>query len=200
MPAFTRKEMEDMMRRWLEANRNAEKEGNWKKHLGPLYTDDAVYRWNVGPHEEFYARGRKEIEEVALGYQMEGFQNWNYPYDAVIIDERRGEVVCFWRQVAPAVRDDGSPYEVAGIGGSWFTYAGKFKWSGQRDFFDFANVKALLFELAGDGRLDAPVKRKIHLQAMGSLLPGHERIRPKPGLLKRMKNYLVMLRIALLGK
>jgi hypothetical protein len=36
--------------------------------------------------------------------------------------------------------------------------------------------------------------------AKGQLLPGHERLRKPPGLLKKIKGLLVMLRIALLDK
>ncbi|MEY3759330.1 MAG: hypothetical protein RIR39_821, partial [Pseudomonadota bacterium] len=67
MAAYPRAELEEMVERWLQANRDAEKEGNWPKYLGAMYTDDAEYRWNIGPNEEFVARSRKEIEEWALG-------------------------------------------------------------------------------------------------------------------------------------
>lgn len=200
MAAFPRSELEEMVERWLEANRKAEKEGNWPKHLGPMYTDDAEYRWNMGENEEFVARSRKQIEEWALGVQMEGFEQWQYPYDRILIDEKQGEVVGFWRQVAPAKRDDGSSYEVEGVGGSWFRYAGDYKWDWQRDFFDLGNVKALLFELAADGKLDPAVKKKIGQLAKGQLLPGHERIRKKPGIVKKFKGLLAMIRIAIIGK
>ena len=84
MPEFPREELEEMVARWLEANKKAEQEGNWAKHLGPFYTDDAEYRWNMGPNEEFVARGRRQIEEWALGVQMQGFEDWSYPYDRML--------------------------------------------------------------------------------------------------------------------
>ncbi len=199
MAGYPRAELEEMVQRWLEANRKAEQDGDWAKHLGAMYTDDAEYRWNIGPNEEFVARGRKQIEEWALGAQMEGFEKWQYPYGKIIIDEKLGEVIGFWTQVAPAKRSDGSNYEVAGIGGSWFRYAGDFKWGWQRDFFDLGNVKALLFELAADGQLDPEVRNKISKLAKGHLLPGHERIREQPGIWKRIKGVLVMVQIALFG-
>jgi len=178
MAAYPRAELEEMVERWLQANRDAEKEGNWPKYLGAMYTDDAEYRWNIGPNEEFVARSRKEIEEWALGVQMEGFEEWRYPYHRILIDEKQGEVIGLWRQVSPALREDGTHYEVAGIGGSWFRYGGNYKWEWQRDFFDLGNVKALFFEL----------------------LPGHERLRERPGLLKKLKGFMVMVRIALFNK
>jgi hypothetical protein len=200
MAEFPRAELEEMVARWLAANRQSEQDGNWAKHLGAMYTDDAEYRWNIGPNEEFVARGRKQIEEWALGAQMEGFEQWRYPYHRILIDQKLGEVIGLWRQVAPALREDGSHYEVEGIGGSWFRYGGDFKWSWQRDFFDLGNVKALLFELAADGKLDPAVKKKISRLAKGQPLPGHKRIRENPGLLKKVKGLLSMIKIVLLGK
>ncbi len=200
MAKYPREELEEMLRRWLEANRKAEQAGNWAQHLGGFYTDDAEYRWNVGPNEEFVALGREQIEKWALGVQMQGFEDWSYPYEKILIDEKQGEVIGFWRQVAPAKRQDGSDYEVAGIGGSWFRYGGNYKWCWQRDFFDLGNVKALLFELAADGKLEPAVKQKISKLAKGQLLPGHRRLRQAPGLGKKLKGWVCMLRIALLGR
>lgn len=199
MTAHSRDELEEMMARWLAANREAEREHNWSKHLGPFFTDDAIYRWNVGPNEEFFARGRKEIEEVALGFHMKGFENWAYTYDDVIIDEKQGQVIGMWRQVSPFEREDGTPYEIAGVGGSWFRYGGDFKWNWQRDFFDLGNAKAIFFELAGADKLNPVVRQKIHKQARGELLPGHEHLRPEPSKLRKARDFLAMVRIAVLG-
>src|SRR5262245_14779781 len=98
-PAFrtSRSELEEMVKRWLDANRRAEETGDWKTTLGAHYTDDAEYRWEVGADEHFIARGVDDIREVAIGYQMDGFRGWKYPYDRVIIDEVQGDVVAFWR-------------------------------------------------------------------------------------------------------
>ena len=200
MAEYPRAELEEMVERWLAANRKAEQDENWAKHLGAMYTEDAEYRWNIGPNEEFVARGRKQIEEWALGAQMEGFEQWQYPYHRILIDEKQGEVIGLWNQVAPALREDGSHYEVEGVGGSWFRYAGNYKWEWQRDFFDLGNVKALLFELAADGKLDPAVKKKISRLAKGQSLPGHERIRENPGLIKKARGLFAMLKIVLFGK
>ncbi|MDH3200427.1 MAG: hypothetical protein OEM15_05985 [Myxococcales bacterium] len=85
------------------------------------------------------------------------------------------------------------------MGGSWFKYAGDFKWSWQRDFFDFGNAKAIFFELAGAGHLNSTIKEKIHRQARGEMLPGHERLRKEPGRLEKLKNFQALVRIALFG-
>jgi len=42
MPSFSREEMEEMVRRWSQANQDAKRDGDWVKHLGPLCTPDAV--------------------------------------------------------------------------------------------------------------------------------------------------------------
>jgi len=198
MPAFPRKELEEMVERWLEANRQAEKEGDWKP-LSDFYTQDAVYSWNMGPNQEFHAQGRQEIRDIALGYHMEGFEDWKYPYHDVIIDEKRGIVIAFWHQQAPATRDT-SPLQVDGISGSWFEYAGNYQWRWQRDFFDLGNVKSLMFEMAGAGKLNATIKQKIREQAQGRLLPGTQRIRPEPSVCAKVQNFLAMIKIVLIGR
>ncbi|HHH30519.1 MAG TPA: nuclear transport factor 2 family protein [Polyangiaceae bacterium] len=201
MSGYPREELEEMMRRWLAANARAEAEGDWKRHLGPMYTDDAEYRWNVGPNEAFEAIGKAQILDWALGEQMQGFETWRYPYGKVLIDETQGEIVAFWKQIAPAKRADGSDYEVAGVGGSHFRYAGDYKWSWQLDFFDFGNVMALFMELAADGKLEDTVKRKIQRVARGHGLAGHSKIRPgADSLLRKLEGGLAMARIVLLGR
>ena len=198
---YSRAELQQTMDGWLEANRRAEAAGDWITYLGPFYTDDAVYRWNVGPNEEFVARGRKEIEEVAIGYQMKGFDGWSYPYEKVLIDEKLGELVAFWRQVAPVKRADGSDYEVAGAGGSWFKYGGDGKWSEQRDFFDLGNVIALFGELAADGHLSPVIKQKIQQKVSSkTLLPGHRHLRPPPSLADKVRHGAALAKLFLLGK
>ena len=55
------------------------------------------------------AVGRDEIREVALGLEMGGLDGWDYPYQEILIDERKGQVVGFWKQIADATRADGTP-------------------------------------------------------------------------------------------
>jgi hypothetical protein len=165
--------MEEMVRRWVAAAERADAERDWAGNLGPFYTDDAFYGWNVGPREEFEAHGKQQISEWALGLEMEGLDGWVYPYQRVLIDEKQGEVLAFWKQVAPHTRPDGSTYEVRGLGGSWFRYAGDYKWCWQMDFFDFGNVSALFVELIQAGHLSDPLKRRLERAAAGELPPGH---------------------------
>lgn len=171
MPAYPRAELEEMVQRWLDANRKAEEVGDWRP-MAELYTEDATYGWNFGPKEEFMAVGRDEIRDLALGEEMRGLDGWQYPYEEILIDEAKGHVVGFWRQIADAKRADGTAYEVAGIGGSWFRYGGNFQWSWQRDWFDFGNAAALFMEMMTDGTLSQGMTERMERTAAGSL-PGH---------------------------
>ena len=101
------------------------------------------------------AVGREEIREIALGLEMAGLEGWTYPYQKVLIDEQQGEVLGLWKQVADATKADGTNYEIAGLGGSWFRYGGNFQWSWQRDFFDVGNAGAIFMAMIGDGTLAA---------------------------------------------
>jgi len=176
--AYPRAELEEMVQRWLDTNRKAEAESNWKL-LGELYTDDATYGWNLGPTGEFMAVGKKEIEEIALGREMGGLDGWTYPYQEVLIDEVKGQVIGLWKQIADAKRADGSTYEVAGVGGSWFRYAGDYKWSWQRDFFDFGNAAATFIEMMKDGTLSEGMTKRMERVAAGDL-PGHYKLGDAP--------------------
>ncbi len=197
---FRRAELEEMMARWLDAHERAEQTGDWKNNLGAHYTDDAEYRWDLGPDETFIARGVAQIREVAVGYQMEGFQNWSYPYHRVVIDDAKGEIVGFWRQISPFKRPDGTLYEVPGLAGSWFRYAGNFKWSHQQDFFDLGCVIATLRDLAGAGLLPAPLKKKMQMLARGQRMPGHSARPGRASQVEKLRGNLALARIALLGR
>jgi SnoaL-like domain len=178
MAEFPRQELEDMVQRWLDANRRCEEQGDWRP-LAELYTPDATYGWNFGPREEFMAVGRDEIRDLALGLEMAGLDGWTYPYEEMLIDDRKGQVLGLWRQVADARRPDGGGYDVAGIGGSWFRYAGNWMWSWQRDFFDFGNAAALFVEMLGDGTLSEGMTKRMERVAAGSL-PGHYELGKAP--------------------
>ena len=171
MPPFPYQEMQEMVQRWLEGNRRAQEAGDWRP-LADMYTEDATYGWNLGPHEEFMAVGRHEIRDVALGLEMGGLDGWTYPYQRVLIDPEVGEVIGLWKQIAGARRPDGSPYEVAGLGGSWFRYAGRWQWSWQRDFFDVGNATALFVEMIQAGTLSEGMRRRVERAAGGGSLPG----------------------------
>ncbi len=168
MPPFPREEIEEMMRRWVEANDRAGDTGDWSP-MADFYTEDALYTWNNGDKYEFVARGRKQIGDWVFGTEMEGLEHWVYPYVRVLIDEAQGEVVGFWRQVAPEKDPEGTFYEIGGTGGSWFRYAGNYQWGWQRDFFDHANAGAVFLAMAKNGQLTRQMQERMK---MGSRMPG----------------------------
>lgn len=171
--AYSRDELEEMMQKWIDTNRHCEEIGDWRP-LADLFTEDATYGWNLGPKGDFMCVGRDEIRDIALAQEMGGLDGWIYPYQDILIDDRRGQVVGFWKQIADAKRADGSPYEVAGIGGSWFRYGGNLQWKWQRDFFDFGNAAALFMEMISDGTLSAGMTARMERSAKRDL-PGHFR-------------------------
>ncbi len=176
MPAYPRDEMEEMVQRWLDTNRKCEEARDWTP-LAEMFTEDATYGWNLGYKEEFMAVGRDEIREYALNLEMQGLDGWEYPYEEILIDDAKGQVVGFWRQIADAKRADGSPYEVAGIGGSWFRYGGDGMWSWQRDWFDFGNAAALFMEMLSDGTLSEGMAKRME---RGPRPPGHYKLGEAP--------------------
>ena len=168
MPAFPREELEEMMRRWVEANDKAGQTGDWAP-MAEFYSDDAVYSWNNGPKHEFVARGREQIRDWVFGTEMAGLESWTYPYVRVLIDDRLGEILGVWRQIAPIEQEGGTPYEIAGTGGSWFRYAGDYQWSWQRDFFDHGNAGAVFLELLQQKKLSKGMQERMK---KGSDMPG----------------------------
>ena len=168
MPAFPREEIEDMLSRFVAANNEAGRTGVWAP-MADFYTDDAVYTWNNGARFEFVASGIEQIRDWVFGTEMEGLEQWTYPYIRTLIDERKGEAIGIWRQIAPVEAPDGSAYEIAGTGGSWFRYAGDSKWCWQRDFFDHSNVGAVFLEMAGNSQLTPALQERMK---KGSNMPG----------------------------
>ena len=78
MAALPREQLEDWVERWLQANRDAEKAGDWKP-LADFYTDDATYGWNIGPKEDVMCVGIDEIRDIALGLEMDGLERLGVP-------------------------------------------------------------------------------------------------------------------------
>ncbi len=199
MTAYPREELERMVAAWTDANERAEATGNWIDTLGAFYTDDARYEYQLGPDEVFAVVGPDEIKATVIGEQMEGFEEWRYPFVRTLIDETKGEVVIFWEQISPHRRPDGTPYKVAGVGGSRFVYGGDMKWSFQEDFFDFACTIALFTELAAEGLLHPKVKAKMRKVALGQSMRGHAPYRYKLSPLTQLRGKLALARVVLFG-
>ena len=170
MTSFPREKLDDWVERWLEANRESERTGDWR-HLAPFYAANATYGWNIGPKEDVMCVGFDEIRDIALGLEMEGLDNWKYPYQRVIVDDKQGEIVGFWKQVATDA--DGSESEIYGIGGSWFRLDADAKIEWQRDFFDFGHVQKLYLDLMSAGKLSPGMQKRIERSLAGEKLPGY---------------------------
>ena len=168
MPAFPRHELEEMMRRWIAVNDRAGETGDWGP-MADFYAEDAIYSWNNGPKYEFVARGRDEIRKFVFGTEMAGLEKWTYPYVRVLIDEKVGEMIGIWRQIAPVKGEDGQPYEIGGTGGSWFRYAGNYQWAWQRDFFDHTNAGQIFKLMAKNGTLTPKMIERLQ---KGPSMPG----------------------------
>ncbi|MFZ0832092.1 MAG: nuclear transport factor 2 family protein [Mycobacterium sp.] len=177
MPSFDRAQLEDWVGRWLDANRAAERAGDWKP-LADFYSEDATYGWNIGPKEDVMCVGRDEIRDVALGLEMEGLENWVYEYQKVLIDDKQGEIVGFWKQIVN--KGDGTRGEIYGIGGSWFRLDGDLEIEWQRDFFDFGHVSKMFMNLIESGDLSTGMQKRIERSPAGEKLPGYYPIGEAP--------------------
>jgi hypothetical protein len=171
MAKFSREEMEEMVDRWVAANDEAGRTGDWSP-MAEFFTEDAIYSWTTGPNWDFVAKGKQQIREWAFGTEMSGLEKWVYPYVRKLIDTDKGEFIGIWRQVAPINDPEGVPYEIRGTGGSWFRYAGDFKWAWQRDFFDHGCAGATFGKMAKNGDL---TPRMLERMKLGSKMPGWTR-------------------------
>ncbi|HEY2167581.1 MAG TPA: hypothetical protein VGH01_10475 [Jatrophihabitantaceae bacterium] len=171
MPTFDRDELDEFWQGWLDGNRKAQELGDWSI-LADFYAPDASYGWSYTPTDHFMATGREEIRDLALGTEMLGFQGWIYPYQASVIDERTGMIVGFWRQVTTFAAPSGEPYEINGLGCSWFRYGGERQWAWQRDIFDYGLAMDAVVKVIQDGNMTPQLERRIQATAAGAQ-PGH---------------------------
>jgi len=139
MAGCSRNELEKTMDIWLAANAKAEATNDWR-WLADCYTEDAYYCWDI-PGGLYEARGRENIRATCVGDAMDPYAGWTYPYEKIVMDEHKGEAFCMWWQTPP--KQDGKALVDANgktmriCGASWFKYGGDYKWSEQRDFYDF---------------------------------------------------------------
>lgn len=162
---WTREELEKTMKRWLKANQKAEETGDWRG-LADCYTEDCYYAWDI-PGGLYEARGRENIRATCVGDAMDPYAGWTYPYEKIVIDEKKGEAFCWWWQVPPGKlqNKDGSPMRV--IGASWFKYGGNHQWKEQRDFYDFQKTMEFIDQCADKGVLsDLAMERRYERNLM----------------------------------
>ena len=75
MAGYSRDELDEMVERWLDANKQCEAQGDWRP-LADMFTEDATYGWNLGPKEDFMSVGREEIRDHAHSREMGGLDGW----------------------------------------------------------------------------------------------------------------------------
>ncbi len=161
--SIPRDELDGLWARWLEANREAERLGDWGT-MADFYAADATYGWMYTPDEHFMAVGREEIRRYALGTEMAGLDGWHYDYVATVVDERSAMIVGFWKQRSGIVDETtGREHEILGIGGSWFGVvreeSGALVFGWQRDWFDLGSTAHTFLTLAGSRAGTAGVAR-----------------------------------------
>jgi hypothetical protein len=94
-----------------------------------------------------------------------------YEYQKVLIDEKQGEIVGFWKQIVN--KTDGTQDEIYGIGGSWFRLNSEQLIEWQRDFFDFGHVAKMFASLIESGDLSTGMQKRIERSIAGEKLPGY---------------------------
>lgn len=171
-----RTDMDAFWARWLDVNRAAERELDWRP-LADFYAEDASYGWMYTPDEHFMAVGRDEIREWALVNEMAGMEGWHYDYVSTVMDDTNGMVIGFWKQKA-GITDDatGEEYEVRGIGGSWFGLApsgpeGALEIAWQRDWFDLGSTAHTYLSIIGSGKAPEALVERMSVDSKSE--PGH---------------------------
>lgn len=168
---YDRAEFDEFWQDWLDINRTAQRTGDWTV-MASFYEPEATYGWSYSPTDHFMANGRDEIRDLALGTEMLGFQGWIYPYQAVIFDDRTGQAFGLWRQLSTFDSPAAKPYEIQGLGGSWFQYSGKRGWSWQRDIFDVGMAAAAMRDIVRDGTNSPQLDERMAALRSGNQ-PGH---------------------------
>ena len=171
MPAYPRAELEEMVERWLQANRDAEAAGDWKP-MAELYTPDATYGWNYGPDTDFMAVGRER--DPRAGPRRRDGRPRRLAVPVPGDPHRRGQgpgrrLLEAGRRRHPCRRP---PLRGGRHRRQWFRYGGDLQWSWQRDWFDFGNAAALFMEMMSDGKLSDGMTARMH-RSMKADRPGY---------------------------
>ena len=107
----------------------------WGELGAEFFTPDAVF---IDP-----AWGRVEGLEAIVAFMdesMAGLEDWTFPEEWTMAEGDR--VVSKWWNRLPGTRDDGSPYQAAGI--SIMQYAGDGKFSCEHDLLNMAEVMEII--------------------------------------------------------
>lgn len=183
--SFTRDELEEFWESWLEVNREAERQGNWRI-MAEHYAVDATYGWMYSVDEHFMAIGRDQIRDYAIGIEMDGLDGWHYDYQATVMDDRTGMIVGFWKQKSGILDDAGREFEILGIGGSWFGVErqgpgpdeGQLQFAWQRDWFDMPSTAHTFMAIIEAGKAPETLLKRMSVAGHG--VPGHYHLEDIP--------------------
>ncbi len=167
MPSFPRSELEEMMGRWLDLNRRCEETARLGADGRHVHRGRHL---RVERRSERRVHGRRPRRDPRVrprhrdgGTRAAG----PTPTSECSSTRRRARSSGCGSRSPTRRRSDGSHYEIAGLGGSWFRYAGGFRWSWQRDFFDVGNATATFVEMIGADALSPGMQQRIE-QAAGA--------------------------------
>ena len=129
MPAYPRAEMEEMVERWLEANRAGEAKKDWK-HMADLFTEDVAYT----EHHYGVFHGREAVRDWIVAV-MAPFPHMRFPSDWIAYDDENDAVVIMIKNLLDHPTDpEGEPF--------WFpnwtrlVYAGDGLFSSEEDIYN----------------------------------------------------------------
>lgn len=155
--AYPRQEVEDTVRRFIEAFREADRRCDWAWLADEFYHQDCIYTCPYGGTMLVVANGREEIRATHYGRDMKvGWEGWSFPFLGWTTNGE--QITTHWMNRGPGRRPDGSHFETNGV--SLITYGGAGKFSSQYDLFDIAHQMNLCDELESAGLLSAQLKRE----------------------------------------
>jgi hypothetical protein len=99
----------EMIRRFVAENNRAGSTGDWSA-MSQFTPRDALYTWNVGLNWEFRRAVAGDRRDRVRGRDARA-RDRGLPYVRTLVDDRKGEVIGVWRQIAPETDRDGKPYE-----------------------------------------------------------------------------------------
>jgi ketosteroid isomerase-like protein len=152
----------ERVRRFIEANADAERRRDWTV-LRDFYTEDAVYWYDTGAVET-RAEGPDEICRLVLVRDQLGWLNWTFPFEGFAV--QGDQAFTRWWNRGPGTRPDGSPWQVPGMSHLRFGPDGRF--CEQMDLFDLGKLVQLMDEMPED--LLLPVMRERQLPVMRKLV------------------------------
>lgn len=162
---YSYEELEQFAKKIQDVMTDARENGNYSSAFEQVFTDDAFYRWGLGPMlPDFMANGKDEILKVALGAEMSGTDGWKYPWLESYIDDEQG-IICYrWYMESPWEKPDGSFYRSAGYGYTAHWYAGNMLSSRQEDWCESDPLNYTHAEGFANGMANEAMRQKVLLR------------------------------------